>query len=149
MPTLYVLANDALSSRLVVDEVCLRQNLPRPTEPPAGFPNEYRSLIVLRRLRGWFRRRGEPVQSPRLTRMIDAVRANPDLDVNIVPVSVFWGRSPMKEHAPLKLLFSETWAPAGRIRKMLIILAHGRHTLVQFSEPISLRAFVDEAVASD
>ena len=147
IPVLYVLANDALSTRLVVDEVCIRQKLPRLSDAPLGFADEYRSVIFLRRLRGWLRRRGEPVQSPRLVRMIDAVRADPSLELNVVPVSVFWGRSPDKERAPLKLLFSESWAPAGRIRKMLIVLVHGRQTLVQFSEAVSLREFVDEAIA--
>ncbi|MDH3646269.1 MAG: glycerol-3-phosphate 1-O-acyltransferase PlsB [Gammaproteobacteria bacterium] len=147
VPVLYVLANDALSSRLVVEEACIRHELPRLSEPPTGSGDEYRSVVFLRRLRGWLRRRGEPVQSPRLVRMIDAVHANPAMDMNVVPVSVFWGRSPDKERAPLKLLFSETWAPAGRIRKMLIVLVHGRQTLVQFSEPVSLRKFVDEAHA--
>jgi len=147
VPVVYVLANNALSARLVVEEVCARQDLPPPADPPQGFDDEYRSVVFVRRLRGWFRRRLEPIQSPRLARMIEAVRRNPDLDAQVIPVSVFWGRSPHKEKAPMKLLFSESWAPAGRIRKMLIILAHGRQTLVQFSQPVSLRDFVNEATA--
>ena len=145
-PVLYVLANNALSSRLVIEEVCARQGIPSLSDPPLPIDSEYRAVVFLRRLRGWFPRRGEPVQSPRLMRLIDAVHDDPALDVAVVPVSVFWGRSPDKEKSPLKLLFSESWAPAGRIRKMLIILVHGRQTLVQFSEPVVLRSFVDEAV---
>lgn len=140
----YVLANDALSARLVLDGVCKRLDLPRPGNPPAAFAGEGRAVVFLRRLRGWFPRRAEPVQSPRLARLLEAVRADPTRDIQIVPVSVFWGRSPAKERSPLKLLFSESWAPAGRLRKLLIILVHGRHTLVRFSEPVSLRQFVDE-----
>lgn len=145
VPVLYVLANNALSTRLVVEEVCARQDIATPSEAP--MDSEYRSVVFLRRLRGWFPRRGEPVKSPRLTRMIEAVRTDPSLDIAVVPVTVFWGRSPDKEKSPLKLLFSESWAPAGRFRKMLIILFHGRNTLVQFSEPVMLRQFVDEAMA--
>ncbi len=147
VPVIYVMANDALSSRLVVDEVCRRRGLPSPAESPLGLPAENRSLAFVRRLRGWWTRRLEPVQSPRLGRLVQAVRDNPALDVRIVPVSVFWGRAPDKEHSPFKLLFSETWAPAGRLRRLLIILAHGRHTFVQFSEPVALSEFVAGADA--
>ncbi len=143
-PVVYVLTNNALSGRLVVDGVCRRLGLPLPHDPLPGFPGEQRSVVFVRKLRGWWPRRGEPVQSPRLARLISAVRRDRTLDVRVVPVSVFWGRSPDKERSPLKLLFSESWAPAGATRKLLIILAHGRNTLVQYSEPVSLRKFVDE-----
>ena len=143
-PVVYVLANNALSGRLVVDGVCRRLGLALPHDPPPGFAGESRSVVFVRRLRGWWRRRLEPVQSPRLARLIAAVREDSVRDVRVVPVSVFWGRSPDKEHSSLKLLFSESWAPAGPLRKLLIILVHGRNTLVQYSRPLSLREFVDE-----
>ncbi|NND59752.1 MAG: glycerol-3-phosphate 1-O-acyltransferase, partial [Gammaproteobacteria bacterium] len=146
VPVVYVFANNALSSRLVVDGVCKRLDLPRPEVSPEGLPSEKRALIFVRRLRGWLRRRAEPVQSPRLARLVERVVADNELDVQVVPVTVFWGRSPAKEKSPLKLLFSESWAPAGRLRKLFIILVHGRHTFVQFSTPVSLREFVTESV---
>ncbi|MBT8136051.1 MAG: glycerol-3-phosphate 1-O-acyltransferase PlsB [Gammaproteobacteria bacterium] len=147
VPVVYVLANDALSTRLVVAGVCARQDLPAPAAAIAGFPGERNSVAYVRRLRGWWRRRLVPIRSERLTRLVERVREDSGRDVQVVPVSVFWGRSPDKERAPLKLLFSESWAPAGRIRKALIIMVHGRQMLVQFSEPIRLQNFVAEATA--
>ncbi len=69
---------------------------------------------------------------------------HPDQDVQIVPVSLFWGRSPDKEKSLVKLLLSDTWSVAGRLQKFLIILVHGRNTYVQFNQPLSLRQVVDE-----
>ncbi|HCW94326.1 MAG TPA: glycerol-3-phosphate 1-O-acyltransferase, partial [Pseudomonas sp.] len=57
--------------------------------------------------------------------------------------SVFWGQSPDRETSPWKLLFADSWAVTGRLRKLLSILILGRKTRVQFSTPIQL----DELVA--
>ncbi|HAF90966.1 MAG TPA: hypothetical protein DCG67_04295, partial [Pseudomonas sp.] len=56
---------------------------------------------------------------------------------------VFWGQSPDRETSPWKLLFADSWAVTGRLRKLLSILILGRKTRVQFSTPIQL----DELVA--
>ncbi|MGK0525383.1 MAG: glycerol-3-phosphate O-acyltransferase, partial [Pseudomonadales bacterium] len=65
-------------------------------------------------------------------------------DVQIVPVSLFWGRSPDKERSLVKLLLSDTWSVAGRLQKFLIILMHGRNTYVQFNKPLSLKQVIEE-----
>jgi glycerol-3-phosphate O-acyltransferase len=64
--------------------------------------------------------------------------------VQIVPVSLFWGRSPDKEKSLVKLLLSDTWSVAGRLQKFLIIMLHGRNTYVQFNQPLSLKQVIDE-----
>jgi glycerol-3-phosphate O-acyltransferase len=69
---------------------------------------------------------------------------HPEEDVQIVPVSLFWGRSPDKEKSVVKLLLSDTWSVAGRLQKFLIILVHGRSTYVQFNQPLSLKQVIDE-----
>jgi glycerol-3-phosphate O-acyltransferase len=42
------------------------------------------------------------------------------------------------------MLLSENWERAGRLRRMLSVLANGRNLFVQFGDPASLRAIVDE-----
>ena len=63
-------------------------------------------------------------------------------DAQIVPVSVFWGQSPDRETSPWKLLFADSWAVTGRLRRLVSILMLGRKTRVQFSTPIQLRELV-------
>jgi glycerol-3-phosphate O-acyltransferase len=63
-----------------------------------------------------------------------------DLDVHLVPVSIFVGRAPDKQSGWFAVLFSENWALVGRFRRLLAVLLNGRSTIVRFAPPISLRA---------
>ena len=46
------------------------------------------------------------------------------LDVQLVPVSLFWGRSPEKEKSWLKLLLSDGWSVPSHLKQLFIILWH-------------------------
>jgi len=73
--------------------------------------------------------------------------ANPAFDVQLVPVSIFWGREPDKETSLFKLLFSD--APgAGAMRKFFIILFNGYNVLVSFGLPLAFRAYMDAGPAA-
>ncbi len=63
-----------------------------------------------------------------------------DLDVHLVPVSIFVGRAPDKQSGWFAVLFSENWALVGRFRRLLGLLLNGRNTIVRFAPPISLRS---------
>jgi glycerol-3-phosphate O-acyltransferase len=89
-------------------------------------------------------RQRTPVSPPRLEKLVSALRANPEADVQLVPVSVFWGRRPEKESSMWRILFSDNWSPAGFIKKFFIIVTQGRQLYVHFSKPMSLRTLVDQ-----
>ncbi len=76
--------------------------------------------------------------------MVAAVSQNPGEDAQIIPVSVFWGQSPDRESSAWKLLFADSWAVTGRLRRLVSILILGRKTRVQFSAPIHMRELVGE-----
>ncbi|MCZ7080132.1 hypothetical protein, partial [Salmonella enterica] len=50
---------------------------------------------------------------------------------------------PESESSPWKLLFADSWAVTGRLRRLLSILILGRKTRVQFSAPINLRELIE------
>ena len=131
----YVLESKALSGLLVLDQVCIEHALPRPAAPMPRL-GEPRAIVMLRGSASSPRRRRTP---PRLARLVRAAYGDPQLDVRLVPVSIFWGRSPDKQHSYFKLLFSESWAVTGPLFRLLAILLHGRDTLVQFSAPGAAR----------
>jgi glycerol-3-phosphate O-acyltransferase len=56
---------------------------------------------------------------------------------------VFWGQTPDSESSPWKLLFADSWAVTGRLRRLLSIIILGRKTRVQFSAPIHLRELIE------
>nr|WP_245726020.1 glycerol-3-phosphate 1-O-acyltransferase PlsB [Marinobacter mobilis] len=144
-PVCYVLQYSSLSSRLVLEQEVRRAGLPG-AEAPLPVDNGPRQsfFFLYRRVGGLFSRR----QTPKLTPLVhDLIRYGIDHeqgDVQIVPVSLFWGRSPDKEKSLVKLLLSDTWSVAGRLQKLLIILVHGRNTYVQFNKPVLLQQVVSE-----
>lgn len=139
-PICYVLESYGLSSLLILEQVCLNQGLPSPLQPArANLLGENRAYIVLNRKRGWLlRRRVRRTHSPSLRLAVEAAYGDVPLDAQLVPVSIFVGRSPDKEHGAFKILFSERWTIGGRIRRLVSTLIHGRNTLVQLSEPLSV-----------
>ncbi|MFD2229186.1 glycerol-3-phosphate 1-O-acyltransferase PlsB [Alkalimarinus sediminis] len=145
-PVCYVLQYSSFSSRLVLEQECLAAGLPSSQAPlPIGGKGIRRSFFFLYSRQGqWFRKRQSPTVTQRLKHMVHEATLNSDLDVQIVPVSLLWGREPEKQKSMFKMLLSDSWSVAGRLQKFLIILVHGRRTFVQFSKPISLKSIVDE-----
>ncbi|MDU4223274.1 MAG: glycerol-3-phosphate 1-O-acyltransferase, partial [Enterobacter asburiae] len=71
---------------------------------------------------------------------LDLHRSNPDLDVQMVPVSVMFGRRPGREkgeeNPPLRML--------NGIQKFFAVSWLGRDSFVRFSPSVSLRRMADE-----
>lgn len=144
-PVCYVMQYNSLSARLVLEQEVERAFLP-PARAPMEVHNGPRQsfCFLYRRLHNPFSRRKTPVMTARMEQLVAMSVEDPTLDVQLVPVSLFWGRSPDKEKSLLKLLLSDTWTVAGRFQKLLIILLHGRNTFVRFGEPLSLAEIVRE-----
>lgn len=140
-PICFVLERSGLAESAVLDQECLRAGL-KPASRGIQAPGlkESRATVFLRRSGR------KPPDLSRLERIIVAVGNGLPADVTVVPVAIFWGRSPEKEGSALKLLISEDWAIGGTLRKIFMILAHGRDVMVQFSAPISIREFIDDGL---
>lgn len=143
-PILYVLPDRSFSDLLVLDRECTRLGLPRPILPPGGSLEEEESYFHLNSELPWTGRPDPRKRSPRLLRALTAVELRVIADVQLVPVSVFWGQSPDVESSPLKLLFAYKWGVGGKLRKLLAIVLHGRKIRVKFGEPLSLRQLNQE-----
>ncbi|MFA5676846.1 MAG: glycerol-3-phosphate 1-O-acyltransferase PlsB [Pseudomonas sp.] len=148
-PLLYVLPGRSFSDLLVLDEECARLGLPRPTLPPGGTLEEEAAYFYLTSELVWSGRPDPRKQSPRLLRALTAVELRVTEDVQLVPVSVFWGQSPDVESSPLKLLFAYNGGVGGKLRKFLAIVLHGRKIRVSFGEPLSLRQLNTENLGHD
>src|SRR4029077_9643773 len=110
---------------------------------------DLRSFFYLSRPRGFWDERIDRRPPSQLQQMIATLAANPQLDVELVPVAVYWGRAPQKERSWFRLLLVEDWELTTRARKFMQVLFNGRNTLIEFDEPISLRVLLgDEAGAA-
>ncbi len=145
-PICYVLERQSLSDLLVLQEVCVAERLPRPSRRLKIGAERPRSVCYLGRRTGWIRTRVDRRPPGLLEELLAAAAVDPAFDVDIVPVAIFWGRAPQKEGSWLRLMLAENWALAGRFRKFLTVLFNGRHTLVQFGEPLQLRGVMDEGL---
>ena len=136
----YVLESGGLADILALEKACATHGLPSPTDSFEFCGNtEYKRYVVLRPLQGFFVRRPRMKGSQRLKRIVDAAE-NGNRELLLIPVSLYWGRSPEKERSVLKLLFSENWEAIGRTRKFFTTLVHGRNTLLRFSHALPLRS---------
>jgi glycerol-3-phosphate O-acyltransferase len=145
-PLCYVLERYGLSHALILERACREAGLPSPLIALAGDPlGRKRAYIALARRRGpWFGRPRMRTHSEGLEKLLARQRAQPELDVQLVPVSIFVGRAPDRQSGWFSVLFSENWELVGRFRRFLSVLLNGRNTIVQFAMAVPLRTALAE-----
>ena len=134
----YVLQNYSRSNALVVDSETRRLQL-KPALDPLNF-GDYQAknsiLFLHHNENNFFNTQTYP---SRLLKLIEALEQHPDIDIQLIPVTVLWGRSPDKEDSWFKLLFSDAWATPSTVKQLVNIGVHGRQSYLEFHEPQSLR----------
>ena len=143
-PICYVLETGGFADVLALERVCKEYGLPSPSDALNFVNVREPSLVVLRRLQGFLLRRRRAQHSLRLRRLVEASIEAGGQELQLVPVAIYWGRSPEKEKSWFKLLFLENWEVVGRTRKLLATILHGRNTLLRFSEPLALSAIIQD-----
>jgi glycerol-3-phosphate O-acyltransferase len=144
LPVCYVLERRSPSDLAVLQNVCVRERLPRPGRRLlARQLRGVRSSFALTQSVGLWRKRVDRRPPALLLALIDALRRDPALDVSLVPAAVYWGRAPSKERSLIRLLLSEDWVIGSRVRGFFTVLFNGRSTTVQLGEPLSLRSLLE------
>ena len=137
-PILYVLADRGLADLLVLTQIAQRFDLPDPRAriPIVELAQHHSVYSVASRspLIDWIKRRRK--HSVLLSDFVRAFDENPSLDLQIVAVSVFWGRPLARQKNWLQVLFADTWSLAGRTRKFFTLLIQGRNTRLIFSQAL-------------
>jgi glycerol-3-phosphate O-acyltransferase len=145
-PIVFAQQYQSYGQELVIDRIITEAGLPSTSDTTIG--NQKRSINPFfssyKRAGAPFRKRGTPLVSKRLTRWIDLIRDQEEQDIQIVPVAVYWGRSPEKERSFLKIWLQSSGTLGGRLSTMLAIILNGRETAIRFSAPISLRQIINE-----
>ncbi|MCX7562489.1 glycerol-3-phosphate 1-O-acyltransferase PlsB [Xanthomonadaceae bacterium XH05] len=151
LPVCYAIERYGLSNVLILEQICRQAGLPSPlVAMPGDITGQGRAVLALsRRQAFWFGRPRSRTHSEGLANLVAALEANPELDVQIVPVSIFVGRAPDRQSGWFRVLFAENWAMAGRFRRFLAVLLNGRNTIVRFSPPVSLRSVLQEGISTE
>ncbi len=138
LPVIYVLRKQSLSDFFVLDRHCKASGLPRPEEygPHSYTPGGSAAAVYLRKI-GFYQEKRRVNTASYFDQLVAKYQQG-HADVQIVPVSVFWGRNPGKEEKSLlKLLFLDD-EHGGLLQKFFLFLLHGRHVLCDFGKPFSL-----------
>ena len=144
IPTFYVIRSYSRSNSLLVGMQTDVLGLPSAlAEVRADGIHETSAMIFLRD------RRSDAINGkvPRLERLIAACLANPQLQVQLVPVTILWGRAPDKEDSLFRLLMANEWAVPSKTKQLFNIGVMGRDTFVRFSEPKDLQSLIRDAQA--
>lgn len=144
IPTFYVIRAYSRSNSLLVGMQTQALSLPPAlSEVKTEGIHETSAMIFLQD-----RRLKQPDQiSQRLIRLIEASLANPNLKINLVPVTILWGRAPDKEESLLRLLMADEWQAPNIPKQLFNISVMGRDTFVRFSEPKDLQDLIRDAKA--
>jgi glycerol-3-phosphate O-acyltransferase len=143
-PVCYVLERRDVTDLVVLQNACAKLKLPRPQKRLAKGSRDLLSCFYLTRPRGFWDERTDRRTPEELVQMVRSLRLNPSVDIDLVPVAVYWGRAPQKEKSFFRLLLVEDWALTSRIRKFFQVLFNGRNTLIELSDPVSLRSLLGE-----
>ncbi|AJZ87672.1 glycerol-3-phosphate 1-O-acyltransferase PlsB [Cedecea neteri] len=140
-PIMYVLPYNSKADLLTLRAQCLDHDLPDPLEPleiDGVLLPRYVFIHGGPRVFTYYTPKEESVKL--FHDYLDLHRSNPDLDVQMVPVSVMFGRSPGREkgeiNPPLRTL--------NGIQKFFAVSWLGRDSFVRFSPPVSLRRMATE-----
>jgi len=143
----YVLQNYSRSNALIVDAETRRLQLAPALDPLVIAEHKEKASVLFLQHHDEKNLLNPPAHNfpPRLLRLIELLDQYPQYDIELVPVTVLWGRSPDKEDSWFKLLFTDTWATPGKVKQLVNIGLHGRETYLEFHEGQSLRTLVEYA----
>lgn len=140
-PVVYVLPYTSQTDFVIFRRNCLNVGLPDPAEKNEINGVKLPRYVYLDEGRRIFKSKGAKDETTKIfNKYLELHRTSDELDVQLIPVSVLWGRSPGHEDKSglpnLRLL--------NGIQKTFAVLWFGRDTFVRFSQAVSLRYMVNE-----
>jgi glycerol-3-phosphate O-acyltransferase len=143
-PVVYALEKRSLVDVAVLEYVCRERALPPPLASPSGPGMPAVGVLFLERRAGFFGLRLDRRLPEALRQLCAAAATDLAFEADIVPVSLFWGRSPGRERSWFRLLVAEGWDIGGRFRKVLSLLVNGRNLMLLFGEALPLQPALGE-----
>ena len=140
-PVVYVLPYTSETDFVIFRKNCLSVGLPDPLEQNEINGRVLPRFVFLDEGRRFFKSKGAKKETITIfNNYLELHRTLPELDVQLIPVSVLWGRAPGRE--------DKTGLPNLRLlnglQKTIAALWFGRDTFVRFSQAVSLRYMTRE-----
>ena len=137
-PIIYLLPTNSVTDQLALRMCTQRLGLPSPVKDVELAGKTYPACVFLRKTEPLF---GQPSQTDVESIFSDLFhlhRDHEDVDVQVVPVFVTWGRAPGKGKPGLSDLIAHHASPSW-LRKFFIVMFLGRDNFINFSKAVSAR----------
>lgn len=151
-PIVYLLPTNSITDQLALRMTTERLGLPSPTEDFEVAGKSYPASVFLRKTEPLFAKTASNTDVESVfSSLFHLHRDHDDVDVQVVPVFVSWGRAPGKGKPGLSDLISLHASPSW-LRKFFIVMFLGRDNFINFSKAVSAREMstqrgTDETIA--
>jgi glycerol-3-phosphate O-acyltransferase len=138
-PILYLLQTESIADLVALQKSTAGLGLPDPTSPIEFLGDNHKRCYYLSRPQSLFSRKVKKTTIEDVfTNMFLLHRENPELDLQVVPVFISWGRSSGKKSSGFAQLLADRASPSW-LRKFFILLFLGRDNVVSYSKAVSTK----------
>ncbi|RLV59189.1 glycerol-3-phosphate 1-O-acyltransferase PlsB [Parashewanella curva] len=143
-PLVYVMKTESASDFAALSEITAKYGLPDPYDPISINGRSISRVVCLQEAKPLFgKQQNDHEYLSNFSQLLEWHHQDSQLDIQLMPVSLYWGRTPGKEDDTMKAAVLERETPTW-LRKCLMILFLGRHNFIQFSNAVSLRYMADQ-----
>ncbi|GAB5381798.1 MAG: glycerol-3-phosphate 1-O-acyltransferase PlsB [Aliiglaciecola sp.] len=142
-PIMYLLRTHSITDQLALKMSTKQVGLPSPTKKISIGDEEHSACVFLQQPQSVIGRsiKGTKIAAD-FTHLFELHRENKSLDLQIVPVTIFWGRAPGRASSGLADMLADRASPSW-LRKFFIVLFLGRDNFVSYSKAVSSRTMTE------
>lgn len=134
-PVVYVMRSTSKADLVIAQRACRRMGLPDPTEPVNVNGTTVDRVLYLEQSQS----RVSAQALATFKQLMSAHHQDHTLDVQVVPLGIFWGRSPGQEARAGNAMVGDL-DTTSHFRKFWLALFSGRQILVRLSRSVSLQS---------
>lgn len=143
-PIVYLLPADSVTDQLSLQMACQQLGLPDPTKTITVAGRTYPATLFLRKSQPLiFKNNTNTGIEDTFADLFHIHREHEELDLQIVPVFITWGRNAGRGESGFASLMTDKAAPSW-LRKLFIVTFLGRDNLVGFSKAVSSRSMANQ-----
>ena len=143
-PIVYALKTKSMTDLVALQRACKELGLPDPLTPIKVNGVIIPSYVCLDNPAPLFGQvKDTDVFFNEFQQLLRLHKDDKDLDIQLMPVALFWGRAPGKEGQVPLLSLANSISPS-RLRKTIIVGLNRKDNLVRFNKPVSLRFMADQ-----
>lgn len=146
-PLFYICHTESASDLATLRRVCKQLALPDPAEQVTLKGQQLPRTLFLEKPHQLIGGRAKTRALDHGQTLLAAHLADPQLQAQLMPAAILWGRAPGKENS-IKWLLGEAHSP-NWLAKLFIVLISGRHTLVRLSKPVDLKQMASQFGAAE